>query len=117
MNTLRRQSNRFCRRAAGLLAFLCLWMGTAGLLHHTHEDQIAQSSSPVASLGHRTVAAPAPDMCAACEWTQMLQTSLSAVSPLPQPFARTRPRSVSIAFLCLSQTFVYSSPRAPPAFL
>ncbi|MBV9848894.1 MAG: hypothetical protein JO250_04320, partial [Armatimonadetes bacterium] len=73
------------RVAAWLLALLCLWMGTGGVLHHTDAPQNPASSSPRAAWGQTTPPAPADDGCAACQWTQSVQSGALGICPLALP--------------------------------
>jgi len=114
---LHNQLPRLSRAVAWPLAALLLWMGTGGVLHHTDAAQDPASSSPRAAWGHATPPAPADDGCAACQWTQSVQSGALGVCPLVLPGGLVAPRACRVPDRLLSRTPRLRSPRAPPVFL
>ena len=104
------------RAAVWLLAMLCLWMGSGGVLHHTDDLGYAASLAQRTSIGHATPPAP-PDDCAACEWTQGLQTGLAATISVPLPLNTLIADIPAFLPRLLARPSVFRSPRAPPLFL
>lgn len=101
------------RATAWLLILICSWMGTDGVLHHTDGRPSSRAAS---SVHHATAAAP-PDTCAACQWTQGMQTGDFQVCQVQSPLFILQPRSVPSVRRLLRRAPRRSSPRAPPAFL
>ena len=93
MAAVRLQPDRLRLAVARVLAFLLLWMATGGVL--THSDPLTWGRSASSRTTIRQAAAPASpaDVCAACEWTQALQTGsavvVQVISPASLPRART----------------------------
>jgi len=117
-NCLHKSSPRHSRAAAWLLAALCLWMGTGGVLHHTDTGQgVAGSSSPLTTWGQATTAAAPDDGCAACQWTQGLQGGPPAVIHFTLPLSFTAPRACHLPDKLLSRLPLRRSSRGPPALL
>jgi hypothetical protein len=104
------QRPRIARATAWFLILLCAWMGTDGVLHHT---EAGLSSHGTSHAHHRTVAAPA-DNCAACEWTQGMQTGTMAVCRVPLPFFAVIPNVLPLIRRITYPVSRRSSPRAPP---
>ena len=107
---------RLSRTAAWPIAFLCVWMGTGGVLHHTDEGPDFVSASSRAALGHVTLAAPADD-CAACQWTQGLQSGTFSVCRVVLPLTFAPPYTRRVSRLSARRPLRLRSPRAPPAIL
>lgn len=108
-----RQSSR-SSRAALLLAFLCFWMATVGLAHHTDLLSDGGSSSARTVLGHPLSLISPTDLCAACQWTQMVQPG-GIFLPVVAVSLDGRPAQALTAFdVLLPSALCSSSPRAPP---
>ena len=113
MTRSRSYKHLLARATAWLLILICGWMGTDGVLHHTDEG-----SSPRAASGlHRPTAATPADACAACEWTQGMQTGFLAVYHVQSPLFVLQPRSQPLLRRLARRATRRSSPRAPPFFL
>ena len=113
MTCSRSRKHLLARATAWLLILICGWMGTDGVLHHTDGG-----SSPCAafSVHHATSAVPA-DTCAACEWTQGMQTGTLSVCCVQSPPFIMQPRPVTAVRRLARRVSRRSSPRAPPLFL
>ncbi|MDQ2688087.1 MAG: hypothetical protein M3Y28_09500 [Armatimonadota bacterium] len=105
------------RAAAFLLAFLCFWMATVGLAHHTDLLVDHGSSSSRTVLSHFTAFAAADDLCAACQWTQTVQPSGFSVCAVPTPRVSLSSPSFAAVSALQARPFRPSSPRAPPVSL
>jgi hypothetical protein len=112
-----REYNRPRRAAAFLLAFLCLWMATIGLSHHTDLLFDQGSSSPQTVISHSVAFDDSDDLCAACQWTQMVQPG-SVLFPVLVVTLVTLPQAaLTAADVPFRRVSRPSSPRAPPASL
>jgi hypothetical protein len=99
-----------------LIAALCLWMGTGGVLHHSDNLAYVASLAAPVGYGHVTPALPADD-CAACEWTQGLQTGPPISYQVALPLDAV-PSLVNTALVIWPTSYPFSrSPRGPPNFL
>ena len=101
------------RATAWLLILICGWMGTDGVLHHTDEGAYARAASGL----HRPTAAIPADSCAACEWTQGMQTGSLAVCHVQSPLFVFRPQTQPLLRRLARRPARRSSPRAPPVCL
>jgi hypothetical protein len=103
-------------RTARLMVVLCLWMGTGGILHHTDDLGGMTSLRHRPSVGYATPAAP-PDDCAACEWTQGLQTGPSVACSVVVPFESLTPLVSRLPMRFHAPLLLHRSSRAPPCIL
>jgi len=101
------------RATAWLLILICGWMGTDGVLHHSDAGAFPHAASSV----HRATAAALPDACAACQWTQGMQTGALAVCRVKSPLFILQPRLQPVLRRLVRRIPRRSSPRAPPLFL
>ncbi len=101
------------RRLAACIAFICLWMASAGVLHHTDDLQMGSSSSSHASIARPTPAPPA-DQCAACESLQGVLSGSPAVAPVMVPALVLRTFAAQAVVALVSQIPERPSARAPP---
>lgn len=101
------------RAMAWLLILICGWMGTDGVLHHTEGGASSRAAS---SLHGSTAAAPA-DACAACQWTQGLQSGALSACQAQAPLFVLQPRPQPVLRRLARRALRRRSPRAPPAFL
>ncbi len=113
MTRSRSHKQLLARATAWLLILICSWMGTDGVLHHTEGGT---SGCAAASVRHATAPAP-PDTCAACEWTQGMQTGTLTVSHAPSPLFLLQPRLQPVLRRLTRRVLRRRSPRAPPLFL
>ena len=110
----------FHRRTALIVGLICLWLSTAGALHH---DDLFGIMVPPASVHHShrigvvgAIVDPGP--CVACEWQQTVGSSQTAhvsivTVPISEPLARID-RLTGPTFI---RHFDYASLRAPPVAL
>lgn len=112
-----RQFSRPRRAAAFLLAFLCFWMATVGLAHHTDLLVDHGSSSPRTVISHSTAFDAGDDLCAACLWTQTVQPGSFSVCAVPTPSVSLPSPSFAAVSALPARPFRPSSPRAPPVSL
>lgn len=117
MPVVRLQLHHARRVTAWLLLLICLWMGSGGVLHHTDVESLVRAGTHSPNGVHRPTATAPLDACAACEWTQGLQTGSGSVCQVPPPldFLSACPDAAPRATLI--RAFGSYSPRAPPAFL
>jgi hypothetical protein len=101
------------RATAWLLILICSWMGTDGVLHHSDAGAFPHASASV----HRAMAAALPDACAACRWTQGMQTGGLAVCRVQSPLFILQPRLQTVLRRLTRRVLHQRSPRAPPLFL
>ncbi len=113
MTRSRFHKHLLARATAWLLILICGWMGTDGALHHT--DGV--SSSCAASSLHRLTAAAPADNCAACQWTQGMQTGALSVCQVQSPLLTLQPRLQPALRRLARRALRQRSPRAPPLFL
>jgi len=88
-------------------------MGTAGSLSHTDRLRAGGSASSRAFVHRAVLAAPA-DTCAACQWTQGVQSQTSTAFAYAAPLSAL---ALLIVFLFASPSLRVlrrRSPRAPP---
>lgn len=104
------------RLLALALAFICLWMGTAGALGHTDNLRAVRSSSPLTVLHHAQPAA-APDHCAACAWEAGLVSVGVAAFALACPLSAFTPRPAAAPRGVFTRTLTHAGSRAPPALV
>lgn len=113
MTRSRSYKRLLARATAWLLVLICGWMGTDGVLHHTDEGAFPHASY---SLRHLTAAAPA-DTCAACQWTQGMQTGALLICQVQSPLFVLQPRLQPALRRLARRALRLRSPRAPPVFL
>ena len=106
------QLHKTPRITAWLVALVCAWMGTGGVLNHTEAEANAQPPRSAASL-HRLAAVPT-DTCAACEWTQGMLGRTLSVCRIPSPQFYFYPRRHFAAPAALARTHRCRPSRAPP---
>lgn len=109
-----RQPNAFHRVTALCVALLCLWMATGGVLHHVHANRLAPPTGM--GLGHVLPAATVVASCAACEWTEGVQSGSLTVCRLAAPVVFARSRSIAAVVRPRPRLIRLFSLRAPPAF-
>ncbi len=82
------------RRTAFILGLVCLWISTAGMLHHDADDLLGLLASQAAhaSYGHAGPIAP-EGTCAACEWGQTVGSSHA-----PSVFVVTLPALMALVY-------------------
>ena len=102
--------------AAWLMAWLCLWMGTGGVLHHTDNGPNIAAASARVALSHVTPAAPTDD-CAACQWTQGVQSGTFIVCRIVLPLCCAAACACPIPVPFVSRPPRLRCPRAPPFLL
>ena len=88
MTRSRLHKHLLARATAWLLVLICGWMGTDGVLHHTDRGVPPHAAS---SLHRATANAPA-DSCAACQWTQGMQTGSVSACQVQSPLFALQPR-------------------------
>ena len=93
---------------------VCAWMGTGGVLHHTEAEGTARAARTQATARLRHAAVVPSDACAACEWTQGLQSRTLSVCQIDFPLLLLSSRQADALFLLTAQTFRHRSSRAPP---
>lgn len=117
MKNASRQSSRPARAAAWFLALLCLWMATVGLAHHTDLLRVGASSSAQTVLGDAGAVSPQGDLCAACQWTQTVQSGAVSVPLLAVSLDALPAPALTAVDILLPRLPRPSSPRAPPSRL
>ncbi|BDI34497.1 hypothetical protein CCAX7_65480 [Capsulimonas corticalis] len=60
------------------MAFVCLWMGTVSVAHHTDDTRIGGASLSAAATIHTATPSVPTAPCAACEWLLSLMPRLAA---------------------------------------
>ena len=99
------------RATAWLLVLICSWMGTEGVLHHSDVGTFPHAASTL----HRATAAAPTDTCAACQWTQAMQTGSLTICQVQSPLFSFQPCLQSVAQPLARRVLRLSSPRAPPS--
>lgn len=110
------KSQLFMRLAALSTALLCLWMGTLGTAYHTDTLRIGGSLSPAACL-HHALPSPPAHVCAACEWTQGVQSSVLTAFAFAVPLGSIANTLSSLTLSIARHAPLRRSSRAPPACL
>lgn len=113
MTRSRSHKQLFARATAWLLILICSWMGTDGVLHHTDGVSFSRAAFSL----HRATAAAPSDACAACRWTQGMQTGTLSVCCIQTPLVVLQPLTAPPIRRLARRVSRRSPPRAPPVFL
>ena len=112
MTRSRFSKHLLARATAWLLILICSWMGTEGVLHHSDAGTFPHAASAL----HRATAAAPADTCAACQWTQGMQTGALTVCQVQSPLFSFQPCLQAIVRPLSRRLLRLRSPRAPPVF-
>lgn len=105
------------RWVALLLALVCLWMSSGGVLRHTDDLAALRAFAAGRDALHRSAAAAPAAPCAAHQWMDALRTLPSAPPPVSLTAVVVARVSVIPAPALHLRCFKDTPPRGPPSVL
>ena len=99
------------------MAFVCLWMGTVSVAHHTDDTRVAGASQSATVTIHTVTPQVSDTPCVACEWLLSLMPRLAANTQVTlTPTSRLAFSAPAVRLISLRPVRSVRL-RGPPSFL